>query len=184
MPWVLVAGGSSDGACRPSQALWWSLGGLWTEMGGACGARSRLVDFSVMHRMVIDETLHVFPGSGVGELFRVCQQGVFAVYHFGGCCANCFWLEVRCCLHRVPSGRGEPSVSPGVLGCVLGCLCGRARGRDVGWGWGNGMMCQVRYLGRPPVPSPGSNGALVWVVCVGGVCGFSRGWAPGGSAGA
>ena len=42
------------------------------EMGGACGARSRLVDVWVMHGMIMDETLHLFPGSGVGELLRVC----------------------------------------------------------------------------------------------------------------
>ena len=53
-------------------ALWWCLGDLWMETGGACGARSGLVDVWVMHGMVMDETLHVFPGSGVGELLRVC----------------------------------------------------------------------------------------------------------------
>ena len=53
-------------------ALWWCLGDLWMEMGGVCGARSGLVDVWVMHGMVMDETLHVFPGGGVGELFRVC----------------------------------------------------------------------------------------------------------------
>ena len=42
------------------------------EMGGACGARSGLVDLWGMHSMVLDETLHVFPGGGVGELLRVC----------------------------------------------------------------------------------------------------------------
>ena len=42
------------------------------EMGGACGARSGLVDVCVMHGMVMDETLHVFPGGGVAELLRVC----------------------------------------------------------------------------------------------------------------
>ena len=41
--------------------------------GGVCGARSRLVDFWVMHGMVMDETQPVFPGGGVGELFCVCQ---------------------------------------------------------------------------------------------------------------
>ena len=53
-------------------ALWWCLGGLQMEMGGACGARSGLVDVWVMHGMLMDETLHVFPGGGVGELLRVC----------------------------------------------------------------------------------------------------------------
>ena len=52
--------------------LWWCLGGLQMEMGGACGARSGLLDVWVMHGMVMDETLHVFPGGGVGELLRVC----------------------------------------------------------------------------------------------------------------
>ena len=80
MPWVLVAGGSCGGASRPSGVLWWCLGGLPREMGGLCGARGRLVDFWVRHGMVMDETLHVFPGGGVGELFRVCQQEVFAAY--------------------------------------------------------------------------------------------------------
>ena len=42
------------------------------EMGGACGARSGLVDVWVMHDMVMDEMLDVFPGGGVGELLRVC----------------------------------------------------------------------------------------------------------------
>ena len=42
------------------------------EMGGACGARSGLVDVWVMHGMVMYETLHVFPGRRVGELLRVC----------------------------------------------------------------------------------------------------------------
>ena len=42
------------------------------EMGGVCGARSGLVDVVVMHGMVMDETLDVFPGGGVGELFGVC----------------------------------------------------------------------------------------------------------------
>ena len=42
------------------------------EMGCVCGARNGLVDVRVMHGMVMDETLHVFPGGGVGDLFRVC----------------------------------------------------------------------------------------------------------------
>ena len=42
------------------------------EMGGVCVGRSVLVDVWVIHGMVMDETLHVFPGGGVGELFRVC----------------------------------------------------------------------------------------------------------------
>ena len=87
----LLRGGSCGGARRPSGVLWWCLGGLRTEIGGGgCGARSRLVDFRVMHGMVMDETPHVFPGAGVGELFRVCQQEASAVYHSGCCCAVCF----------------------------------------------------------------------------------------------
>ena len=58
--------------------------------GGVCGARSGLVDFWVMHGMVMDETLHAFPGGGVAELFCLCQQEVFAVYHLGRCSADCF----------------------------------------------------------------------------------------------
>ena len=54
------------------RALWWCLGGLQMGMGGACGARSGLADIWVMHGMVMDETLHVFPGGGVGELLRMC----------------------------------------------------------------------------------------------------------------
>ena len=42
------------------------------ELRGLCLAWSGLVDVWVMHGMVMDETLHVFPGGGVGELFRVC----------------------------------------------------------------------------------------------------------------
>ena len=57
---------------------------------GMCGARSGLVEVWVMQGMVMDETLHVFPGGGVGELFRVFQQQVFAVYHLGRCSADCF----------------------------------------------------------------------------------------------
>ena len=90
VPWVLVVGKSCGWARRPSGVLWWCLGGLQTKMGGVCGARGRLVDFWVMHSTVMDATLHVFPGSGVGELFRVCQHELFAVYHFGRCSADCF----------------------------------------------------------------------------------------------
>ena len=55
-----------------------------------CGVQSRLVDFCVMHGMVMDETQHVFPRGGVSELLGVCQQEVFAVYHLGPCSADCF----------------------------------------------------------------------------------------------
>ena len=57
---------------RSSGARWWCLGGLWMEMGGVCGLLSRLVHIWVMYGMVMDETHHVFPGGGVGELLRVC----------------------------------------------------------------------------------------------------------------
>ena len=77
--WLALAGFGRTGRCRVaswvrdgSRALWWCLGDLWMETGGACGARSGLVDVWVMHGMVMDETLHVFPGGRVGELFRVC----------------------------------------------------------------------------------------------------------------
>ena len=40
------------------------------------------MNFWVMHSMVMDETLHVFPAGEVCELFRVCQQEVFLVYPF------------------------------------------------------------------------------------------------------
>ena len=63
-----------------------------------------------MHGMVMDETLHVFPGRWVGELLRVCLQEVFAVYHLGRCSADCFQLEVRCCLHGAFSVFGKVSV--------------------------------------------------------------------------
>ena len=53
------------------RVLWWCLGGLWTEIGGMCGARSTLVDLWIMHGMVMDAMQHVFPGVGVGELHRV-----------------------------------------------------------------------------------------------------------------
>ena len=54
------------------RALWWCFEGLQMEMGGACGAWSGLADVCVMHGIVMDETLHVFPGGGVSELLRVC----------------------------------------------------------------------------------------------------------------
>ena len=75
-PWLGSAGLGGAGwllGCETGLgALWWCLGDLWMETGGACGVRSGLVDVWVMHGMVMDETLHVFPGGGVGELFRVC----------------------------------------------------------------------------------------------------------------
>ena len=77
--WLALAGFGRTGRCRV--ASWvrdGSRGAVvvpWRPVdgdGGACGARSGLVDVWVMHGMVMDETLHVFPGGGVGELFRVC----------------------------------------------------------------------------------------------------------------
>ena len=108
MPSVLVAGASCGG--WPSGVLWWCLRGPQTEIGGVCWARSRLVDFWVLHGIVMDETQHLFPGGRVGELLRVCQQEVFAMYHLGRCSADCFLLEVRCWLHRVFRVFGEVSV--------------------------------------------------------------------------
>ena len=63
-----------------------------------------------MHGIVIAETLHVFPGGGVGEFFPVCQPEVFAVYHLGRFPADCFQLEVCCCFHRAFRVFGEVSV--------------------------------------------------------------------------
>ena len=72
-PWSGSAGLGGAGRLRGWEVgfgvLWWCLGGLLMEMGGLCGARSGSVDVWVMHGMVMDETLHVFPGA---ELFRVC----------------------------------------------------------------------------------------------------------------
>ena len=50
-----ACGGGSCGGCSPG-VLWWCIAGLWTGMGGLCGARSRLVDLWVMHGMVRYET--------------------------------------------------------------------------------------------------------------------------------
>ena len=58
--------------------------------GGVCAARSGLVDIWVMHGMVMDETLHVFPSGRVVDLSHVCQQEVFALYHLSRCSADCF----------------------------------------------------------------------------------------------
>ena len=55
----LWRGGSCGG--YSSGVRWWCLGGLWMEMVGVCGARSRLVDLWVMHGILMDETQHVFP---------------------------------------------------------------------------------------------------------------------------
>ena len=64
-PWLGSAGLGGAGwllGCETGLgALRWCLGDLWIETGGACGARSGLVDVWVMHGMVMDETLHVFP---------------------------------------------------------------------------------------------------------------------------
>ena len=75
-PWLgsagLGAAGSLVGWEMGFGALLWCLGGPQMEIGGAYGARSGLADVWVIHGMVMDETLHVFPGGGVGELLRVC----------------------------------------------------------------------------------------------------------------
>ena len=65
------------------------------------------MDLWVMHGMVRDETEHVFPGGGVGELPRVCQQEGLAVYHLGCCSANCLQLVVCYCPHPVLRVFGE-----------------------------------------------------------------------------
>ena len=102
---VRVVGGPCNGCS--SGVLCWCLGGLWTGMGGVCGARSRLVALWIMHGMVMDETQHVLPGGGVGELLLVYSQEAPAGYHLGRCSADCLWLEVGCCPHPVPRIFGE-----------------------------------------------------------------------------
>ena len=57
-------------------ALWWCLAGLRMEIPGACGARGGLLDVWVMHGMVMDETLHGYPGGGVGEFFALCIPSI------------------------------------------------------------------------------------------------------------
>ena len=52
-------------------------------IGGMCVLLSRLVHILGMYGMVMDQTHHVFPGSGVDELLPVCQQEPFAVRHLG-----------------------------------------------------------------------------------------------------
>ena len=67
-------------------------GGVFEAFGhrwGACVSHG-LVDFWLLHGMVMDETQHVFPGGGVGELSCVCQQERFPVYDLGRCSADCF----------------------------------------------------------------------------------------------
>ena len=68
-PWLGSAGLGSAGWLlgweMGFRVLWRCLRGLRMEMGGACGDRSGLADIWVMHGMVMDETLHVFPGGGV-----------------------------------------------------------------------------------------------------------------------
>ena len=71
------------------------------EAGGVCRLLSRLVHIWVTYGMVMDETHHVFPGGGVGELLHVCQQKAFAMCHLGRCPADRLQLEVSGCLHRV-----------------------------------------------------------------------------------
>ena len=77
--WLALAGLGRTGRCRV--ASWVQDGSRgavvvpWRPVDGD-GGRVRgvdmLVDVWVMHGMVMDETLHVFPGGGFGELFRVC----------------------------------------------------------------------------------------------------------------
>ena len=61
-------GGCSFGALV--RALWglWRLGGVWMEMGDVYGRGCGSVHVRVVYGMVMDETMHVFPGGGVGEL--------------------------------------------------------------------------------------------------------------------
>ena len=78
--WLALVGLGLAGRCRVAS---WVRGGLWGALVvswrpadgdgvGVCGARSGLSDVWVMHGMVMDETLHLFPGGGVGDLFRGC----------------------------------------------------------------------------------------------------------------
>ena len=64
-------------------------------MGGACGARSGLVDFWVMHGMVMDETLHVFPGGWVAGVLRVYVDVWLALVGLSraGRCGVASWLR-------------------------------------------------------------------------------------------
>ena len=90
-PWGVVV--ACAGRVLRCVAFWGASLVSWRPVdgeGGVCGARSRLVDFWVMHGIVVQETQHVFAGGGVGELLRLCQQEVFAVYHLDRCSADCF----------------------------------------------------------------------------------------------
>ena len=76
--WLALVGLRQAGRCRVSS---WVRDGprgavvvSWRPAdgdGGECGAQSGLVDVWVMHCMVMEEMLHVFPGGGVGELLCV-----------------------------------------------------------------------------------------------------------------
>ena len=95
--WLALVGLGWAGGCQVAS---WVRGGLWGALvvswrpadgdeGRVRGAEG-VGGLWVMHGMVMDETLHVFPGGGVGELFCVLKQEVFAVYHLGRCSADCF----------------------------------------------------------------------------------------------
>ena len=58
----------------------------------------------------MDETQHVFPGSGVSELLRVCQREASAMRHWGRSHADFLKLEVRRRLHWVFRVLGEVSL--------------------------------------------------------------------------
>ena len=71
--WLALVGLGQTGRCRV--ASWvrdGPRGAVVVSWGRVRGAEWGLVDVWVMHGMVMDETLHVFPGGGVGELLRVC----------------------------------------------------------------------------------------------------------------
>ena len=95
---LLMRGPCGD---RSSGARWLCLGGLCMEMGGVCGLLSRLVHMLVKCRMVMDETHHVFPGGGVGELLCVCRQEACVMRHLNRCSADRFQLEVCRSFYRV-----------------------------------------------------------------------------------
>ena len=77
--WLVLVGLGRAGRCQVASQVRDGLPGavvvswrLRMEMGGVGGAQSGLVVVWVMHGMVVDETLHVFPGGGVGELLSAC----------------------------------------------------------------------------------------------------------------
>ena len=81
------------------------------EMGGACGARSGLVDVPVMHGMVMDETLHVF-SMAVGSVS--CSA-----------CVNrrCLRCTIWAAALRTISSWRCAAASMGLSVCLVRCRC-------------------------------------------------------------